>query len=97
MMDGPMDHFVTLDKLPDGYEFPAQFRDRIQFDAEHRKLIFHGYMSKADFDRLSQVTNDWKFRRTLEELFRLCTPEEPPRSGGVRRVLSAVLRRFSTG
>jgi hypothetical protein len=92
-----MDHFVKLDKLPDGYEFPPQLRDRIEFDAEHHKLTFHGYMSKADFDRMSQLTSDWKFRRTLEELFRLCTPDDPPPKGGVGRVLSAVKRLFSVG
>ena len=27
-------------------------------------------MSKTDFDRLCQLSNDWTFRRTLEELFR---------------------------
>ena len=92
-----MDHFVKLDKLPDGYEFPPQVRDRIHFDPENHKLIYHGYMSKADFDRMSQLTSDWKFRRTLEELFRLCTPDDPPRPGGVGRVLSAVKRLFSVG
>jgi hypothetical protein len=92
-----MDHFVKLDKLPDGYEFPPHLRDRIHFDAESHKLTFHGYMSKADFDRMSQITTDWTFRRTLEELFRLCTPDDPPRPGGVRRVLSAVKRLFSMG
>jgi hypothetical protein len=96
-MEDLVDHFVKLDNLPDGYEFPTQLRDKIQFDVEHHKLVFHGYMSKADFDRLSHATSDWKFRRTLEDLFRECTPEDKTPPSGVWRVMSAVTRMFSQG
>jgi hypothetical protein len=97
VMEGRVDHFVKVDKLPDNYDFPPQLRDRIQYDSESHKLVFHGYMSKADFDRLSQATTDWKFRRTLEDLFRDCTPEEKAPPSGVRRLMSAVARLFSVG
>jgi hypothetical protein len=89
-----MDHFVRLDKLPEGLEFPPQFRERLQFDAEAHRLVFHGYMSKADFDEISRLTNDWKFRRTLEELFRLCTPELPPPPGAAPGLLARLRRLF---
>jgi hypothetical protein len=97
MMDGPVDHFVKLDRLPEAVEFPPQLKDRIYFDPAAHKLIFRGYMSKTDFDRLCQISNDWSFRRALEELFRRCVPEEvtPPR--GVRRWLTAVSRLLSLG
>ena len=71
-----MDHFVKLDRLPDGFEFPPKLKDRFHFDAEAHKLVFRGYMSKADFDHLSELTNDWRFRRTLEELFRRASPNK---------------------
>lgn len=90
-----MDHFVKLDMLPEGYEFPSQVADRIHFDPVAHKLVFRGYMSKTDFDRLSQLTNDWNFRGTLEELFRMCTPEEKTRRDGISRFLSAVTRLLS--
>ena len=70
-----MDHFVELDRLPDGVEFPPQMKNRIYFDAQAHKLVFQGHMSEADFDRVSAISNDWTLRRTLEELFRLCVPE----------------------
>ena len=54
-------------------------------------------MSKTDFDRLCQLTNDWAFRRTLEELFRLCIPEDKTQKSGMRRWLTAVTRLFSIG
>jgi len=92
-----MDHFVKLDKLPDGYEFPAKMKDRISFDSEKHILVFRGYMSKAEFDRMCQLTRDWKFRRTLEELFCLCVPEEAPRDRGIGRLWDALRRRFTVG
>ena len=87
-----MDHFVKLDRLPDGYEFPADLKDRIFFDAAAHKLIFRGYMSKADFDRLCQPTRDWGFRRALEDLFRECVPEVASPAQGGRRLLGVFAR-----
>jgi hypothetical protein len=92
-----MDHFVKMDRLPDGLEFPSELKDRIHFDPIARRLFFRGYMSKTDFDRLSQISNDWSFRRSLEELFCLSIPEEPSRPRGVRRILAAVTRMFTLG
>jgi hypothetical protein len=96
-MEGPVDHFVKLDSLPEGVEFPAQLKDRIHFDPVAHKLVFHGHMSKTEFDRLCQVSNNWAFRRTLEELFRLSIPEDQTRPKGLRRWLAAVTRLFSLG
>ena len=84
-----MDRFVKLDRLPDGLQFPPDLKDRIRYDAESRRLVHRGFMSKADFDRLSRLSDDWGYRRQLEELFRLCGPEEP-RPRGLRRLVSAV-------
>jgi hypothetical protein len=92
-----VDHFVKLDRLPDGFEFPPELSGRIHFDAQAHKLVFRGYMSKADFDHLSGLTNDWRFRRTLEELFRLSIPEQEPTAHGLRRILVAVAHLFSRG
>ncbi len=92
-----MDHFVKLDRLPEGFAFPVDLEDRFHFDAQDHTLSFRGYMSKADFDRVSQLTSDWKFRRTLEDLFRLCVPEEAPRPSRVPRVLAALTQRFLLG
>ena len=92
-----MEHFVKMDRLPDGLEFPPELKDRIHFDPIARRLTFRGYMSKTDFDRLSQISTDWSFRRSLEELFRLSIPDEPSRPRGVGRFLAAVTRLFSLG
>jgi hypothetical protein len=78
MMEDLMDHSVFVDRLPEGLEFPADLKGRIHFDPQTRKLTFRGYMSKTDFDRISQLTRDWSFRRKLEELFQVCVPEDDP-------------------
>jgi hypothetical protein len=94
-MEGPVDHFVRLEQFPEDLRLPPRFQDRLEFDREGRKLIFRGYMSKAEFDELSSLTRDWRFRRTLEDLFRLCTPENKPTPVGFNRVLATFGQLFS--
>lgn len=86
-----MDHFVALDRLPEGLEFPPDLRDRIQFEPETHRLVYHGFMSKADFDRLSKLSEDWTFLRTLEDLFRECGPEGDAGSPRWRQTLQSAL------
>lgn len=88
-----MDHFVILERLPEGLTFPPELKDRIEIDPTTRKLIFHGYMSKADFDRISQLTRDWSFRRKLEELFQVCIPEDRPPAAKGHGLLSLFRKR----
>jgi hypothetical protein len=83
-MEGSMEHFVRLDHLPDDVKFPSELSDRIRYDAQEHRLVFQGFMSKADFDRLIGVHSDWAVRRALEDLFRLCTPEEPAKPSPLR-------------
>ena len=94
-----MDRFVTLDRLPDGYKIPEKYADRLVFDPNSRRLSYHGYMSKTDFDRLCGFCRDWSFRRKLEELFQQCayngSPEAAPASRG--GLLASLKRRFVTG
>jgi hypothetical protein len=96
-MEDLMDHFVKLDKVPGGYEFPPDIKDRIHFDSDRHILLFRGYMSKSEFDRMCQLTSDWKFRRTLEELFCQCVPDEAPKARGIGRIWDALWRRLSMG
>ena len=85
-----MDHFVPMERLPAGLEFPPDLRQRIHHDAERRRLVYRGFMSKIEFDRLCQLSDDWSYRRSLEDLFRLCTPEDETRPRGLRRLIAAV-------
>ena len=88
-----MDHFVILEKLPEGLTFPPDLEDRIHIDPATRKMSFRGYMSKTDFDRISQLTRDWSFRRKLEELFQVCIPEEDQTSKGGHGFFSLFRKR----
>jgi hypothetical protein len=89
-----MDHFVVLEQLPAGLQFPAEYGDRITYDPEARRLYHRGFMCKGDFDRLWLLSEDWSYRRSLENLFRLCTDEGPARPRGFRRWISPL---FSFG
>lgn len=85
-----MDHSVPLASLPDGLKFPPELQDRIRHDAARATLSFRGFMSKAEFDRLSRLHDDWGYRRSLEELFRLCSYE--PEARPVNRFASVFAR-----
>jgi hypothetical protein len=86
-----MERFVHMEKLPADLAFPAEYRDRIHFDAATRRLVYRGFMSKSDFDLLCRLSDDWSYRRPLEELFRQCIPEVVSKPRGVRGLLSSLL------
>jgi hypothetical protein len=88
-----MERFVRLESLPEGLTFPPQFADRIRYDASSRQLSFQGFMSKGDFDKLYLLSDNWTYRRALEELFRRCTlaEDKPPRIlARLKTVLSGI-------
>jgi len=84
-----VEHFVTVQTLPPGLSFPAEYSEKIGYDAERGRLVYRGVMSKADFDRLSRLSDDWSYRRPLEDLFRLSI-EEVPKKPVLKRFLSAI-------
>jgi hypothetical protein len=93
LMEDPVDHFVKLERLPEDFKLPPQFQSRLEFDPQAQKLVFHGYMSKSEFDQISSLTKDWRFRRTLEDLFRLCTPETKLKSNGLLATLGQLFAK----
>jgi hypothetical protein len=85
-----MEHFVGLESLPSGLTFPPEFCSRLRFEPETKPLVHVGFMSKAEFDRLCQLSGDWAYRRSLEELFRRCAVDDEPKPRGIRRLVSAL-------
>jgi hypothetical protein len=84
-----VEHFVPIQRWPEGLDFPADLRERIQYDPTRGRLVYRGFMSKSEFDRLCKLSDDWSYRRPLEDLFRLCTVE-PSRPNVFGRVLTAL-------
>jgi hypothetical protein len=93
MIEDEVDHFVKLERLPEDFVLPPQFQNRLEYDEQAQKLIFHGYMSKSEFDQISSLTRDWRFRRTLEDLFYRCTPENKPQSAGLGHTRPPLLEK----
>ncbi len=89
-----MEHFVALDQLPKGFRIPKDLADRLRFEPDTGRLVHCGFMGKADFDRLCQQTNDWSFRRKLEELFRLGSDEGATRPRGLRKLFGTLTHRW---
>jgi len=87
-----MDHFVKLERLPDGYEIPGSVRDKLHFDADGHRLVFRGYMSKTEFDRICEPTRDWGFRRSVEELFLKSVVDAKPARAGKNRIFGVLAR-----
>ena len=94
-----MDRFVAMASLPEGLRFPPELDGRIRYDEARRVLGFRGFMCKAEFDRLSRLSDDWGYKRSLEELFRLCTlePEIPPTNRLASIFARLIPRRDHTG
>ena len=63
------EHSVKLSELPVGLTFPAELQDRVAYDATRRRLVFRGFMTKADYDRLANLSKDFHYERSLEALF----------------------------
>ncbi len=85
-----MEHSVRVIDLPEGIVFPPEMGDRVRYDRASQTLSFRGFMSKAEFDRLSRLHDDWGYRRSLEELFRLCSLDSEPKP--VNRLASIFAR-----
>lgn len=85
-----MDHFVTLESLPGEIRWPKDLADRVGYDAERKRLWYKGWMCKAEYDRLFLLSQDWTYRRKLEELFQISIPNDRPKGAGGRRLILAM-------
>jgi hypothetical protein len=88
-----IEHGVRLERMPEAFEVPAWAQNRLTYDASGRRLVFRGFMSKSDFDKLNLLSDDWPYRRALEELFREATPERD--EGGDDRPAHGLWHRLS--
>lgn len=79
-----MNHVVKMERLPEGLRFPDDLHEKVEFDAAKKRLIWHGFMSKREFDRLFALSEDWSYRRQVEELFRLSV-EAPASASSAKR------------
>lgn len=85
-----MEYGVPLDCPPAGLHVPPEFEGRFRYDADRRRLVFVGFMSRAEFDALSRLSPDWPYRRAVEELFRSSASDGAPPRWGLRRLLATV-------
>ena len=90
-----MDHCVSLEHLPDGYEIPESVQDKLHYDPEGHRLVFRGYMSKTEFDRICEPTRDWEFRRSVEELFLKSVADGGPPPAARNRIAGVLARLLS--
>ena len=61
---------AKLDSLPEGLEFPPGTQKRIRFDPRRKRLVYFGFMSKAEYDRLRGLSTDAAYQQALDQLFR---------------------------
>jgi hypothetical protein len=92
-----MDHFVTLESLPGEIRWPKDLADRVGYDAERKRLWYKGWMCKAEYDRLFLLSQDWTYRRKLEELFQVSIPDDGPKGVGARRAMLAAVGIVAVG
>ena len=75
-----MIHDISLSDIPVDFLVPEELTERFWYDAGRGRLCFDGFMSKCMYDRLVTLSRDEKYQRALEELFRICVPDELARS-----------------
>ena len=76
-------YFVPLEHLPEHFPIPADLQARFGYDSKRQGLTFEGWMCKATYDRLRDISNDYHYQRALERLFQIAIPVEdtPPHHG----------------
>ena len=71
-----MIHQVPLNDAPSDLEVPDELKERFWYDAQQKRLCFDGFMSKATFDRLDELSTDGHYQHALNDLFRISIPEQ---------------------
>ena len=69
----PVEHFVPMNGSPWASNSPRPQKRRYG-PIRSKRLVFIGFMSKNEFDRLCRLSDDWGYRRPLGQLFRFCGP-----------------------
>ncbi|NVL89523.1 MAG: S8 family peptidase [Desulfobacterales bacterium] len=62
--------------LPEGMKFPDLLKDKIQYDADKKQLIFEGVMSQEEKDELLKLSPDDRYQKAVEALFQ--NSQKPP-------------------
>lgn len=70
------EHWIRLQRLPNGLVFPADLQERIHYDAENKRLVFRGFMTKSEYDRLTGLNDDFQYQRAVYQLFVGAGPDE---------------------
>lgn len=85
-------YFVPLGRLPDHFPIPADLQTRFGYDSKRQGLTFEGWMCKATYDRLRNISSDYHYQRALERLFQIAIPvEDTPRRPGFGLLITAGL------
>ncbi|MGH7828622.1 MAG: membrane protein insertase YidC, partial [Candidatus Binatia bacterium] len=66
----PAQVFQELENLPPQVRFPDSFKDRIEYDAAKRILIFRGLMSAPEKEELLNLSQDQTYRSAVDALYR---------------------------
>jgi hypothetical protein len=64
-----MESRAGLERLPDGFRFPTEFRGQVSFDPGRREIVFRGFMSAADYCLLHRLSDDKDYHRALQQLY----------------------------
>lgn len=86
-----VENSAKLHTLPVGLQFPPELRDRIGFDAGKKRLVFHGFMTKSEYDQLARLHHDLEYQRAVERLFQLSAEPENPLVRRVGHVLAVLV------
>lgn len=85
-----MEHTVHLTSLPLGLKFPVCLSEKIHFDSARQQIVFHGFMSKREYDYLVGLSRDVEYQRAIDHLFRISIAEDSPKLRNFGRILAVL-------
>ncbi len=69
IVDGKKIAEVSLEKLPEGIQFPEEISDKIEYDAQNKVLRFKGTMTDSERDQLLKLSDDPAWQKAVKLLY----------------------------
>lgn len=68
-MSNGWESYIELENLPTQLEFPDQFKNKISYDTQRKRLVFKGLMCEEEKGKLLSLSQDGEYQNAIKKLF----------------------------